>query len=125
MILFDPATARDVLDGLRLLEGRVQGTSRSLSAGAQELRAVARRSAVVSSDHAMADLSSHADDARVPLLLTIDETALALHQSTSTVRRLVRTGDLPAVRIGAAVRVRPADLAAFIDSLPTTKATVS
>ena len=47
-------------------------------------------------------------------LLRIDEAAEVLQVSDSTMRRLVRDGDLRVVRIGRALRVRPEDLDDFI-----------
>lgn len=47
-------------------------------------------------------------------LLTAEEVAAALNVSTKTVRRLISRGQLPAVRIGRAVRVRPEELNGYI-----------
>ena len=47
-------------------------------------------------------------------LLTVDDVADVLQVSTRQVRRLTASGALPVVRIGKAVRVRPAALAALI-----------
>jgi excisionase family DNA binding protein len=47
-------------------------------------------------------------------LLTPAEVARRLRLCTETVRRLCRRGELPHVRIVDYVRIRPADLAAFI-----------
>ena len=49
-------------------------------------------------------------------LLTLDQVAAKLQVSMSTVRRLLDRGELKAVRIGRSLRVRPVDLAAYIDS---------
>jgi excisionase family DNA binding protein len=49
-------------------------------------------------------------------LLTVVEVARHLRVCTETVYRLCRKGDLPHVRIVDTVRVRPADLAAFISA---------
>jgi len=48
-------------------------------------------------------------------LLTAAEVADHLRVSTMTVYRLVRRGELPAVRVGRNYRVRAADLAAYLD----------
>ena len=49
-------------------------------------------------------------------LLRLDEVAERLSVSPSTVRRLIRRGDLKAVRIGRLLRVRPADLTTYIQA---------
>lgn len=48
-------------------------------------------------------------------LLTLQQVADRLQVSMSTVRRLVDAGKLKAVRIGRNLRVRPEDLAAYIE----------
>jgi excisionase family DNA binding protein len=60
---------------------------------------------------------NHSPDNHHPLLerlLTIDDVADVLQLSTRQVRRLTASRALPVVRIGRAVRVRPAALAALI-----------
>ena len=52
-----------------------------------------------------------------PVLLDIDTTAKALALCSKTVRKLVRDGLLPVVRIGRAVRFDPRDFPALIDRL--------
>ena len=47
-------------------------------------------------------------------LLTIDEVAETLRVSKATVYRLVRTGELPASRVGPSIRVSEADLIDFL-----------
>ena len=47
-------------------------------------------------------------------LLTVGEVALFLRLNQSSVYRLVRSGKLTCVRIGRAIRVRPVDLATFV-----------
>jgi excisionase family DNA binding protein len=47
-------------------------------------------------------------------LRTIDETAELLSVSVRTVRRLIESGALPVHRIGRAVRISDADIAAFL-----------
>lgn len=49
-----------------------------------------------------------------PSLLTAAEVAEQLRVSTMTVYRLIRRGELPAVRVGRNYRVRDADLEAFL-----------
>ncbi|MEQ9145452.1 MAG: helix-turn-helix domain-containing protein [Parvibaculaceae bacterium] len=43
-------------------------------------------------------------------LLTVSEAAKQLSLSDRTVRRMIASGDLPAVRLGRAVRVRQEDV---------------
>jgi excisionase family DNA binding protein len=49
-------------------------------------------------------------------LLTLQQVADRLQVSMSTVRRLVDSGKLKAVRIGRNLRVRPEDLAVYIEA---------
>ena len=49
-------------------------------------------------------------------LLRLDEVAERLAISKSMSWKLVAMGQLPAVRIGRAVRIRPRDLEAFIET---------
>ena len=49
-------------------------------------------------------------------LFTVPEAADALHLHPSTLRRLIRAGDLPVVRIGAAIRIDPEEFRRFIDA---------
>lgn len=48
-------------------------------------------------------------------LLTLQQVADRLQVSMSTVRRLVSAGKLKTVRIGRNLRVRPEDLAGYIE----------
>jgi len=57
-------------------------------------------------------------------LLTAAEVADHLRVSTMTVYRLVRRGELPAVRVGRNYRVRAADLAAYLDNQVVDPATI-
>ena len=43
-------------------------------------------------------------------LLTIEETAKVMNSSVKTVHRRIKSGDLPVVRDGRIVRIRPEDL---------------
>jgi excisionase family DNA binding protein len=47
-------------------------------------------------------------------LLTIEETAKLLKTSVKTVRRRIKSGDLPVVRDERIVRIRPDDLRRYI-----------
>lgn len=48
-------------------------------------------------------------------LLTLQQAADRLQISMSTIRRLINAGKLQAVRIGRNLRIRPADLEAYIN----------
>jgi excisionase family DNA binding protein len=47
-------------------------------------------------------------------MLTVEEAATALRVCTRTVRRWIKSGDLPVVRLGRQYRVRRRDLELFI-----------
>lgn len=47
-------------------------------------------------------------------LFTVAEVATTLRVSTMTVYRLIKAGELPALRIGKSYRVRPVDLDRFL-----------
>lgn len=49
-------------------------------------------------------------------LLRASDVAKTLNISLALAYRLLQTGELPCVRIGTAVRVRPEDLDAYIDA---------
>lgn len=49
-------------------------------------------------------------------LLTAAEVAAQLRVSTMTIYRLIRAGELPAVRVGRNYRVREEDLAAYLEA---------
>jgi len=49
-------------------------------------------------------------------LLTVREVADAIRVSTMTVYRLIKAGDLAAIRVGKHFRIREADLAAYLDA---------
>lgn len=57
-------------------------------------------------------------------LLTAAEVAEDLRVSTMTVYRLIRRGELPAVRVGRNYRVRAEDLEAYLASRVVDPATV-
>lgn len=71
-----------------------------------------------------APAGEHEDDGRVaPLLLRLERTAEALDCSPTTVKRLIRAGDLPAVKVHGATRVRVADLQEYVERLGAPKVT--
>ncbi|MGH9281590.1 MAG: helix-turn-helix domain-containing protein [Acidimicrobiales bacterium] len=53
----------------------------------------------------------------LPLLLDYEDVADVLQVSTATVKRLVSSGDLPAVKVAGARRVRRVDVEAFVARL--------
>lgn len=57
-------------------------------------------------------------------LLTAAEVADQLRVSTMTVYRLIRRGELPAVRVGRNYRVREQDLTAFLEAQVVDPATM-
>jgi excisionase family DNA binding protein len=52
---------------------------------------------------------------RIPVLLTVDETAATLRLSIRSVRRLIADGKLATVRIGRVIRIRETTLLALIE----------
>ena len=64
------------------------------------------------------------DDGQVaPLALRLERTAAVLDCSKSTVQRLIRSGQLRAVKVAGGTRVRVADLEDYLSHLPTTTET--
>lgn len=117
MILFDPVTARQILEAYRLLEGRYLGTANRLSMGSRWNIRVAERSLGLTGDQAVELWDRLRDDGTVnAALLSYDQAAEVLNVSRSTVKRFAADGELPVVRFGKSTRVRPADLDAFIQS---------
>jgi excisionase family DNA binding protein len=51
-----------------------------------------------------------------PVLLTVREVAESMRVSTMTVYRLIRSGALPAIRVGKHFRIRARDLDFFLDA---------
>lgn len=49
-------------------------------------------------------------------LLTVREVAAAMRVSTMTVYRLIKAGELPAIRVGKHFRIKGGDLHAYLDS---------
>lgn len=122
---FDPQTADDVFNALRLYEGRLVYAGRRLSIGAREVFRIAERSRAVPSAHALVEAVGVSDDVTVPSLLTVEDAARDLGLSVSTVRRSIKAGELGVVRIGRAVRVRPEDVRRFVEQLRNESARTS
>ena len=77
--------------------------------------------------YAKPEPAAHATTTQAPAdatddLLTRAEVAQYLSVSGRTVSRLIRAGQLPAARIGRAVRIRHADLLEMLDGNPSTSA---
>jgi len=49
-------------------------------------------------------------------LYTVQEVAKLLRVTDSTVRRWLKNGDLPRVKLGHVIRIRPGDLEKFIEN---------
>ena len=62
------------------------------------------------------DIKISENHPEIPRLLKIREVAEILNLGNSTVYQLIRRGDLPSVRFGRAVRIRPVDLEKFVKS---------
>ena len=58
----------------------------------------------------------------LPQLLTIEEVSHLLQISTSKLYLITQRGELPIVRFGRVIRVRPVDLQAFIEKSLSTAA---
>jgi excisionase family DNA binding protein len=55
-----------------------------------------------------------------PVLLTVREVAASMRVSTMTVYRLIRSGVLPAIRVGKHFRIRARDLDSFLEAQTVT-----
>lgn len=56
------------------------------------------------------------NESQRPRYLTVAEVAQDMRVSTMTVYRLIKSGELGAVRVGKSYRIREADLDTFLDS---------
>lgn len=96
---------RDLADDL--------SNARSRSAG-RGARAAQNRPREYSSINVPLRSGAEFQPAPVPLL-TVSDAAFLLAVSVKTIRRLIERGELPSVRIGRAIRIRPVDLQALIE----------
>ena len=64
----------------------------------------------------MATNGAHAFFGDGATLLTVAEVAASMRVSTMTVYRLIKRGDLPAVRVGHNYRVRGSDVERYLSS---------
>ena len=60
-------------------------------------------------------MTTEASDRFAGALLTVGEVADMLRVSNMTVYRLIKAGEMPALRVGRNYRIREADLTAFLD----------
>jgi excisionase family DNA binding protein len=96
------ATAvRDATRVLRVLED----TARALQAAIDEARAL--------------EAQPGAEPSRQTLMLTVEDAALELGVSRTTVYELIRSGQLASVKVGTLRRIRATDLATYAASLGT------
>lgn len=58
----------------------------------------------------------HVTENQRPRYLTVAEVAQDMRVSTMTVYRLIKSGELAAVRVGKSYRIRATDLDQFLDS---------
>jgi len=58
--------------------------------------------------------------ASAPRWLSLQEAADHVGMSVKTLRRMISAGNLPAYRLGKAVRIKPEDLEATLQRIPTT-----
>jgi excisionase family DNA binding protein len=60
--------------------------------------------------------ASELANSRLPRLYTVAEVAEYLRVSQRTVRRMVKSGDLPAIRVGGSLRITESSLAKLAKS---------
>lgn len=56
-----------------------------------------------------------------PAVLSVAHSASYLGVSTITIRRIIKSGEIPHVRVGNSIRIRLTDLDAYINSNTTTE----
>ncbi len=61
-------------------------------------------------------MTKQTDEAALPQLLTIEQSAEILNTSVKTVRRRIEAGELPVIRDGRILRVHPRDLERYISA---------
>ena len=61
-------------------------------------------------------MTKQTDEAALPQLLTIEQSAEILNTSVKTVRRRIEASELPVIRDGRILRVHPADLQRYISA---------
>lgn len=117
----DPRDALELVEALEMLERRRRTDNLKLRPFSAELLAVARadsargRQGTTTFDGSRVD--PDCDAVPLPRLLDKTEVADRLDVGMRTVERMISSGELPVVRIGAAVRVHSDDLVEFMDAL--------
>lgn len=76
----------------------------------------ALRLLAVNGGHSRSEFSVEADAAD-SLCMTYDTAARRLAISDSSLRRLVKSGDIPTVSVGGSIRISEADLQAYVETL--------
>src|SRR3954470_18742475 len=115
----DVSAARHLEAALRVHRARVERDGGAVPDAVLLLERLARYRVSGSQDGSTFDDSADQldDQAVTPRLLTYRQVGDALAFSESKVKRLVAAGELQAVRIGGATRIRVGDLDAFVAAL--------
>lgn len=115
----DVAAARHLEIALRTHRVKVERNGGAVPESVQLFERLARFRVSGGQDGSLPGDSTGAPDDQgvTPRLLTYRQAGDALTASESTVKRLVAAGDLPAVRIGGAARIRIVDLDVYVASL--------
>jgi len=115
----DDRAAGFLIIAIEDLRRRMTYTGVSMPPGVAELAAALRqRLSQGQAGPALDSLAAAADAVRVsPLAITYDEAAALLGVGRSSVKRLVASGRIATVSIGGAVRIRAADLEAYVAEL--------
>jgi len=87
--------------------------NRDLPAWALQENSDPKRQEEIASSGSVAGQSEATSPPLLPLM-TVSETAAILHLASRTVRRLIKRGEIPAVRIGRSVRIRREDIRGII-----------
>ena len=115
----DDRAAGFLIIAIEDLRKRMAYTGLAMPAGVPELAAALRQR--LSQGHAgpaLDDLAAVADAVRVsPLAITYDDAAELLGIGRSSLKRLIAAGRIATVSIGGAVRIRTADLEAYVAKL--------
>lgn len=115
----DMAAARQLCNALESYRRRVEADGGAVASPLLFWESMARFCVMSGQDGAtFGDLAGQVDAARVsPRLLTYDAAAAALMVSTSKVKRLVKSGALPHVKVDGCARIRLTDLDSYVEQL--------